>query len=373
MRYFNYTVTTAAGWWGRRSFLRHWWRFYGRDPYWVPPPYHALGRTLRPGTAGGAGDRQPQLVVLEALPRPGRKSEEGAVLPLAGELERPVGLAIALREASGQALLALPRVVNDAETVVRLLEAVAEATGAQTVVGPTHLSPLLGAGALASHWNRPPPLHTPYNPPYLPGLLREVMEQAATGHLYALPVADAPEPASEGLAAIVPFRPARLASELLPLLNAAAEGALFTPAHVDASFLLRWLAQYPLSGYLALVDDEPAGFILLQPDLAPLQRRSGGGRTFVGRLWVRLALARRKPEAGRVVLGAVAPPWRRQGIGRQLLEAARAHARSEGWERLTTGPLEQASPAAALLSAAGAVAEQRYELFRWQAPVRGWW
>lgn len=64
---------------------------------------------------------------------------------------------------------------------------------------------------------------------------------------------------------------------------------------------------------------------------------------------------------------------RRQGIGRQLLAAALAGARTAGWHTLIAGPVAEESAAAALFATAGGEARQRYRLFSWQAQGGGWW
>ena len=371
--YFNYESHLASGYWGRRTFLRHWWRFYLRDPHWVPPYYPAVRHALH-GPEPHVTRLSPHWLYLEALPRPrGNLAAGSGSFPAAGGWTRPVAAAALLhdpRERGGIWTLGLLRCANDEETLNQLLEAAATESKAQTFSGPSHLSPYLGTGALASHWHLLPPLHTPYNPPYLPALLGSVMEQAGTATLYQMEIpADTDLQATAGPALLQPLDPTRLASELLPLLIAACSPwrSFPPPDSMEATFLLRWLEQWPLNGLVALVDEEPVGFVLLQPDLAPCLQRAGGGRNLLWRLWLQRA-ARSPAKRGRLLFGAVLPQWRKQGIGRQLLHATLIHARKQGWETITAGPLPATAPAVYSLTSWKATPRQTYHHYRWQAP-----
>jgi len=106
------------------------------------------------------------------------------------------------------------------------------------------------------------------------------------------------------------------------------------------------------------------GFVVVQPDLAPLLRHTGGGRHLPLRWFA--AWARRRPaRRGRLLFGAVDPAWRRQGIGAQLLAQTLHHAVGAGWTELACGPYAVATPAVSFLQRAGAYAKQRYALFEW--------
>ena len=94
------------------------------------------------------------------------------------------------------------------------------------------------------------------------------------------------------------------------------------------ALLLPWLGAYPLTGWVAQVDDRPVGFVLVQPDLAEVMRRAGGGRNWLGQAYA----AWQKPRptaAGRLLLGAVDPAWQGQGVGLQLWRQVLAHARAQ--------------------------------------------
>jgi GNAT superfamily N-acetyltransferase len=126
--------------------------------------------------------------------------------------------------------------------------------------------------------------------------------------------------------------------------------------------LLGEFASSQTVGWLAQTAGQPAGFILLGPDLAGPLRRASGGRNPLWRLW--LAAASRRPvSAGRVLLAAVAPAWRRQGIGRLLWQQALATARAQGWHTLTAGPVPDDSAGAHFLAACGAKPQQRYAVY----------
>ena len=122
-----------------------------------------------------------------------------------------------------------------------------------------------------------------------------VLSPLARSRLYRLEVPDELPPAPSSRANLVPLEPDRLAADLLPLLIAAcpAWAGFVPPDAEEAGFLLNWLGQWPLFGWLAEVDLEPVGFVLLQPELAPRLRRGGGGRNPLWRLW--LTWAGRRP------------------------------------------------------------------------------
>jgi GNAT superfamily N-acetyltransferase len=118
----------------------------------------------------------------------------------------------------------------------------------------------------------------------------------------------------------------------------------------------------PLFGWLAQVKDQPVGFILLQPDLAPALKWANGGRMLPWQLWLQWR-SRRRVRQGRLLYGAVLPAWRKQGIGRQLWTQALQVAHAQEWQCLTIGPVPADSPASSFLTQQGAEAQQRYVLY----------
>jgi GNAT superfamily N-acetyltransferase len=311
---------------------------------------------------------------MEALPR--RDSAAGfnphAPISAAVAFEEPVAAAILQidrRRDDGAAYLGLLRCANDEETLERLLakafEHVAE-QGCTHLLGPTGIIPAWQPGALLSHFNRTPPWHTPYNPPYAGDLFASIMEPWLAATLYEADVPDKLPPAPL-LAAIEPLALDRLAGDLLPLFSAALqlEDAFPTCDQLEAQTLLAWLqTTVAPQAWLATVDAAPAGFVLLQPDLAPLLQRSGGGRRWLGRGYLALRKGAHA-TAGRLLLGAVDPAWRGRGIGRQLWHHVLHCAQQAGWRTLTCGPVADESEAARFLARQGARAQQHYMTYSW--------
>lgn len=264
--------------------------------------------------------------------------------------------------------LSMLHCVNDEETLDRLLSVALEhglEAGCTRIVGPVGIVPTWENGALTNCFHTQPPLHTPYNPPYLADLLATSMSIQQESVLLSLPVTPHPHPTA-GPAVLGPLDLSSLEHTMRPLFEAALVPHSVAPT-LDADqaiLLLRWISAYPTSGWIARVDGEPAGLVVVQPDLAPVMRRFNGGRRLPMR-WL-LALARQRPvRRGRLLFGAVGPAWRRQGIGRQLLEQALQYAASAGWNELLCGPYIDRSPAVHQLQHMGARIEQRYALFEW--------
>lgn len=369
--YFNYTRYLADGWWDRRAFVHKWWHLQAKDRRWVPPLYTRLWRALVAPTLDYLTAQPPQLFHLEALARRRSRTEAPLGTPsFSGAwMEEPVAATAILTGRAGAsevAYLGLLHCVNHVETMERLWGELAEllwSAGCSRVLGPTGLSPLLPAGVLQNYFHVTPPAHTPYNPPYLPEVLESVMEPVQELALYHIPIRQA-IPRHKGPAQLEPLAPSRLAGDLLPLFGAVVERleGVTPPDAAEVCFLLDWLQPGPLSGWLALQNGIPVGFVLLQPDLAPSLRLAGGGRNWAWRLW--LAWRSRRPlAAGRLLYGGVAPAWRRRGIGGQLWRQTLATARQLGWRTLTIGPVATDSAAAHFLRQQGAEPRQRYLLY----------
>jgi GNAT superfamily N-acetyltransferase len=376
--YFNYTTNLPSNWWERRSFMHAWWRLYAGDRQWAPPVYTALSRLIRSADDPLYSRLATQLLYMEALPRRSHansysgNTSMNAPVSASMTFEEVVGatlLQIDGRRDDGAAYLGLLRCANDEEALERLLmkafEQVAE-QGCSQLLGPTGILPAWNPGALVNHFHRRPPWHTPYNPPYLGELCAALMEPWLETELYTI---DIPSrlPSSPAFATIEPLEIARLAADLLPLL---VEGTRLDAAFPDfdqleAQTLLAWLqATASPQAWLATVDGSPAGFIMLQPDLAPLLQRTGGGRRWLGRGY--LALRRNaRSTAGRLLLGAVVPHRRGQGVGLQLWHHALDYAHLKGWQTLTCGPVVVESGAAGFLVRQGARSQQRYVTYSW--------
>jgi GNAT superfamily N-acetyltransferase len=369
--YFNYQRYRAQGWWDRRSFVHKWWRLQSRDRRWVPPLYHQLWRALVSPAYEYLAQQPPQLFHLEAMARRRQRTAAplGAPSFSGAWMEEPVAVTALLPGRStpaGVAYLALLHTVNHVETMERfwgdLLE-VLWGEGRRRVLGPTGLSPLLPAGVLQNYFHVTPPLHTPYNPPYLPEVLESVLQPVQEFELYHLAIPETVSVQSDKIQ-LEPFAPQRLAQDLLPLFGECVprleDGG--PPDAAEVCFILEWVQNGPLYGWLAAVAGAPVGFVLLQPDLAPSVQRAGGGRNPAWRLW--LAWRSRQPvQAGRLLYGGVAPAWRRQGVGRRLWQQGLAMARQFGWRSLTIGPVMTDSAAAHFLRRQGAEPRQRYLVY----------
>jgi GNAT superfamily N-acetyltransferase len=373
INYFNYTNNIAEGWWGRRDFMSRWWRLGHNDPRWVPPYYPALHQGLDPTRNRYLAQRSSFLQQMEALPRRGGASHHAGGAGFAGAvMEEPVAATVVLVDKQRRdrtAYLGLLQCVNDSETLERLLGALIENLvefGCQRIIGPTGLSPHSANGGLQNFFHVTPPLHTPYNPPYLPELMESVMSPLARSHLYFIQTPTERLDPPRGVAQIVPFTPARLSGDLLPLLSSAcaANGDFPAPDRDEANFLVHWLQVWPLSGWLAMVNDQPVGFILLQPDVSASVRRANGGRNVLWRLWLDWR-SKRPVRAGRLLFGTVLLPWRGQGIGHQLWQQALWAAQQQNWQSLTIGPVAEKTAGSAFLEKSGAKAQQQYTLYEY--------
>jgi GNAT superfamily N-acetyltransferase len=178
-----------------------------------------------------------------------------------------------------------------------------------------------------------------------------------------------------GPASVRLFDPARLATDLRPLLVAATDNPVAgfpPPDEAEAAFILRQLRLETLTGLLAEIDYVPVGFFLLGPDTAGRLRAARGGRPLWGRALLQLEtrfFPKNRVSSGRLYFGAVLPEQRGQWIGRQLWGRALSEAAAQGWESLAVGPIwlpgKGESPTVAFLERQGAVARQAYRLYEW--------
>jgi GNAT superfamily N-acetyltransferase len=371
--YFNYSTHLAENRWDRRAFVRNWWRIYGGDKRWTPPRFPSLQRALVRGSCEFLARQLPQLIHLEALPDTRRLDRKGMARPTGPLWETPVCAAALLmdpRRRDRTAYLSLLRCTNDAESLERFvgiaLEQAAQA-GYRRLVGPTGLSPHLQSGVLLDHFDITPPLHTPYNPPYMPEVTQAALSPLQSSRLYH--VATDSEPSHAGGAAnrgieIVRLDESDWQRTLVPLFTQVFDdpGEFPPPDAEEAVFLLEWVSVWPLSVWVAFRDGEPVGFVMLQPDLAGPVTRARGGRNPLWRLWLTLR-SRRPVASGRLLFGGVAPGHRGKGIGGRLWRHALGEARAAGWESVTVGPLPQSHPAATFLESRGAEARQSYKLY----------
>ena len=377
MSYYNYRTYYAASSWDRRTFLNAWWRINQHDPGWVPPYYPTLQRELNPAHNPHLARLNPIYLHLEAIQRREKASQDSinytSAQPTAipsPAIETPVAVALVLhdpRQPIPTLYMALPHLVNDLEPLGRLLDEISELAwqrGCRKVIAPTGISPHLKSGLLTDHWNRIPPLQTPYAPPFTPEIFNNYLHALTHTRLYHLSIPGEVPPRSREIAEIIPLQPERLSTDLLPLFDACCpQKKIFQPPDSEeAAFLIRWTGAWSQFGWLAQVDDIPVGFVLLQPDLSHLLRRYRGGRNLFWRSWLRLA--RKRPvSSGRLLFGGVLSDWRRKGIGTQLLEMAMRSARELNWKSLSIGPIPEDSLASFFLIHHHAAPLQSYTLY----------
>ncbi len=370
--YFNFTNRSADDWWSRRAFVRTWWRANARDRRWVPPNYPFYLRTVAGRAESFFNSMHPKMLTVEAVPQ--REPGGSLFAPTwpAAIGDTVVAQALILTLAGRQSpisYLAMLSVANDEETLDQLLTASWQqetSAGAQRLVGPSELAPSISAGLLMDHFHRPPPLHTPYNSPYMPELLESVMDPLRFSRLWHFETtAETQQSAWPAGFEIVALDVMRLADDLLPLVHAALrqdDDGESLPGADEVEFALRMWSVSPLIGSVALLDGAPVGFVLMQADVGEALRRVRGGLP----LWGRAALALRPPVRatnGRLLLGALLPEHRGRGFADNLFEHAAAQARSFGWRTLAIGPVAEGSAAARFLARIGAVPLQRYCLF----------
>jgi len=189
------------------------------------------------------------------------------------------------------------------------------------------------------------------------------MRPLGQSHLYQKTVESPPLP-QDGPAILSPIRPQRLAGDLFPVFRSGFTGLhdLPAPDQPEAAFVLAWTASWPIEAWLATINEEPVGFVMVQPDLSDQLRRANGGRNPLWREW--LHWRQRAPvSGGRVLYLGVIDHWRRQGIGRQLWQQALAVGYARGWQRLVAGPVADESDAVAFLQRMGATQRQHYTTY----------
>lgn len=372
--YFNHVSHVAEGWWDRRAFVRHWRRLNAPDRRWTPPYFPALHAALTPQRCAHLDRMHPLPLWLEAMPGQPNYTGQLSHRQLSGGLmEQSVGTALILadpRRRDGTGYLSLFSAANDVETLERFIGIALEQAmshGIYRLVGPVGLSPHLAQGALLDHFDRSPPLYSPYNPPYLPEVLDAVLVPVQPARLYITDITDrlgAPAAtARAGPAHLHALQPDDLAQRVPQLLAAwDSDPTFLAPDAEEAAFLISWWGRWPLTGWIAQVEGEAVGLMLLQADLAPALRLAKGGRNLLWRAWLHWR-SRRRTVDGRVLALVVHPAWRRQGIGRQLWQAALMTGREARWRQISVGPVVDATPGASFLAAVGATPVQRYRLY----------
>lgn len=373
MDYINYSTQLADGWWERRSFVRQWWSIYQSDRRWAPFLYQQLYNDLVTTSDPYLTQHQSFLLSLEALPRSQRSKEGGYDLPSVATMEQKVAAVVGQIDSTrtdGTAYAALLHCINHEETMERLYAACLEQIAGYEcfrLVGPTGLSPHdPRTGVLCNSFDRIPPFFTPYNPPYVSELFELVMTPLLEMRLYHIDLAGGQfsQPDQRTTERIERVDPQRLIGDLFPLFQSAyLDHPEFAPPETrEAAYLLRQWNCAPLTALTLWSDDSPIGFVLLQPDLGKALYRTKGGRGLLQRLWLHWQV-RQPVQAGRLLVGTVQAEWRRQGLGKQLWQAALKFASEQGWRHLSIGPILEDSEASAFLEAMGAQPEQRYRIY----------
>ncbi len=381
-RYFNYSTHIAENGWAHRRFLKQWRQIYGSDKRWVPLHYRQLALLRQPHQHEHLARYHLRYLYLEALPRRRQASAMGAAL-----WEEVVAAAIVAVDPKRQhdtGLLMLLHCANDEEVLDRLLGVALEELshqGCYRLVGPVGPSPHLASGLLENYYHQLPPLHTPYNPPYLPELMNSSLhpwQQLALRHVPLPPtvqgIEEQPEHTASGKVALVPLTAALALSEtFLPLWQAAAlpQNLFPAPDRAEVAFIWTWLTVWPWAGWVAIAHERPIGFLLLQPDLAAQSRRAGGGRNPLWAWWLQWR-SQRPVAQGRLTYGAILPAWQGRGIEELFWQKTWHYSQQQVWQALTVGPhilkkdgqaIHNAILPAALLSQERTVLHQRYTIY----------
>ncbi|MEZ4619485.1 MAG: hypothetical protein R2867_28820 [Caldilineaceae bacterium] len=286
-------------------------------------------------------------IQLEALPQ--RRQSLGVGTPLWEEPVAAALLCIDPRDQQRSGLLTLLHCANDEETVDRLRSVAQEELARQgggRLLGPLALSPQLASGVLENYFHVVPPLHTVYNPPYLPELLSSSLTPWQSLSLFQLKLPVQPNSTSKPTVpdqhiSVIPLTaPMAQAASFLPLWQIASPtGHLFPlPDPIEVAFIWDWLTVWPWAGWVAICQDQPLGFVLLQPDLAQQSRTAGGGHNPLWALWLRWR-SQQPVSSGRLLYGGILPDWQGRGLEELLWQKTLRHAVEQGWSSLTIGPL----------------------------------
>jgi GNAT superfamily N-acetyltransferase len=364
--YFNFQLHTAVSAWERRIFLNYGQQIYAGDRRWTPPDARSIRAALNPNKNTHLARLNPTHFYFDGLRRP--KERPLTATPSLATFETPLVTSLLLqdpRRHDRTAYLAHLHCANSKESFLVFQDNIVEALanqGFRRFIGPTGISPHLSSGALISQWQLSPPHLTPYNPPYLPEVLARRMQPIAESSLFHFDVTAKPKTVSASPAELRPLDPTQLSSDLLPLLTAICQNPVGFPLpdEVEVEFWRRWLGPQ-LHGWVAWMDGQPVGLVLLLPDLAERLRRFRGGR---GLWWLGLTAVQNRPvHSGRIPLGGVLPSWQNQGIGQQLWQQAVCTAQDAGWQKVTIGPVWAGGTAVSFLQNRNAIPQQTYLLY----------
>ena len=190
-------------------------------------------------------------------------------------LEVPVATAAVRRDPArpDTGYLTLLQFVNDRNTLYTLLEHLSETLrshGIRTLLGPTHLLPQLGSGALSSYWQLPPPTDTPYHPPYVSEHLDALMSPVDTLRLFHF---ETGQVEMTGGVAVKVQALGFQHPDILLLLQTAFSSITLSPLDAaEAQTILRWLEPQHPFGFSATLPGAPRNtrrFCALLPGQCP--------------------------------------------------------------------------------------------------------
>ncbi|MGE5222480.1 MAG: hypothetical protein ACM3PY_08590 [Omnitrophica WOR_2 bacterium] len=381
--FYNYRHILASNSWERHDFRNHWWRLYQDDPNWVPPFYSIFKKETRLSFNSHLARMDPIFYYSQAVLKrpPSQKSAPASAnsdnFYISPFIEQTVSTSIGLhnpKQTRLSAYLALVKVANDVEALERLIQVLGKelkTKGCRQIIAPTGLSPHLSSGILLDCWDRLPPSHTAYNPPYIPDIFNAVMQPYVTSRLYRMDLAGAYTPETgenkgeHPNICFEPFEYNRLNADLSDLFQSAIppESGFPFPDGDEIAFILRSISNCPVIGQLALIEQQPVGFFLLQPDVSPVLHHCMGAKNIWWRPWLQW-MVKRSARDGRLLFGGVEPEWRKKGVGHLLLMQAIMAAQKQGWKSLYIGPVPERAEASSFLIHHGAKPEQTYQVYR---------
>lgn len=313
-------VESGEGW---RHFLALPWHIYRGDPYWVPPLRRQVRAYLdlrHPFYLGGRGERELFLVYRG---------------------NRPVGRVAAIVNRAHNAFhkdhwgfFGFFECEKDPEAVRLLFNAVEEylrMKGCDTVVGPTSPSTNYECGLLVEGFHSRPTVMMSYNPPYYKRLLEDVgFTKAKDLYAYWSPVHPASLERLHRFAQRIHQREPQLRVRTVNLKNFAGEVRTIREIYNEAweknwgfvptsneEFVLLAKELKPLIDpnllLLAFLGDNPVGFLLALPDVAPALAQLGGSMTNPLRL-LRAWWVGRRLEGLRLITMGVKQEYRLRGV-----------------------------------------------------------
>jgi ribosomal protein S18 acetylase RimI-like enzyme len=312
---------------GVREFVAAQAPLYARDPNFAAPPDVYVARRLDEGREPFWAHAERALFVARRGRRP-----VGRVAAIANHLHNGTWR-------DRVAFFGLFESEDDPATAAALLDlaaAWARDRGYDTLRGPVSFSVHDEIGLLVEGFDRPPRVMMPYNPPYYAALLEETgFRRLKDLVAYDWSYGELPEPPAAlarlaargwtaGRVTLRQFDRRRLAVETTrfrAVYNAAFAASWgFVPVtDAEAQGMVTDFARFgdPRLCWLAEVDGEPAGFLLMLPDVNEVFHAVRRG--FAPLRPLRAARALLRPRAVRVVTLAIDPRFRRLNLAGHLM------------------------------------------------------